>query len=126
MRGLWCKQEYACWSGDVCITDGWVCELIWLEGISKHEIETINDTRGEMEIQPREGMWRSRELTCGDVEPKHDKDACCIPIVSNMYSTQVPGARDAIEEQPSQTRGDEVEAIEIIEGCYRGVQVKGK
>ena len=68
----------------------------------------------------------SRELTCGDIEPKHDKDACCIPIVSNMYSTQVPGARDAIEKQPSQTRGDEVEAIEVVEGCYGGVQVKGK
>ena len=40
----------------MCITDGWVCELSWVEGISKYEIETIKDTRDEMDIQPGEGM----------------------------------------------------------------------
>ena len=40
----------------MCIMDGWVCELIWVEGVSKHEIETIKDTRDEMDMQPGGGM----------------------------------------------------------------------
>ena len=83
-------------------------------------------TKAQCRYKQGKEYVRSREMMGCDGESRHNKDAVCSPIVSNIYSLQVLGATDTSAYQPAQTSGEKFGAIVAIKSCYGGGQVEDR